>query len=239
MTTHLTARIAWHDDGWNGRICSKPEQNTYCVGVKSYPGYVIHRKRNLEREKVCTGQALCNLRSHDLPPCIYSINAFGPDAIRGYSNPPDFFNGDADREEWDIPPSTVCVWSYEAMYGDEVYTDGRLDNDNDNDNRRAGADEFFAELEESESLIFYYTNYSNPFTDENDSKYVIVGVSRVKQLGKPLFYPNATDDIKKRFANGMVWARNMTSHYPDEGFRIPYHVYRDQPEILDKILVTP
>src|SRR3546814_8595186 len=36
----------------------------------------------------------------------------------------------------------------------------------------------------------------------------------------------------------MVWARNVTSYYPDEGFRIPYHAYRDQPEILEKILVT-
>jgi len=235
MTTHLTARIAWHDDGWNGRVCSKPEQNTYCVGMKSYPGDVIHRERDLEREKACAGQALCNLTGDDLPPCIYSVNAFGPDAIRGYSNPPDFFYGGAEREEWDIPPSTVCVWPYEAMYGEEVYTDGRLDNDK----RRAGADEFFAELEDDESLIFYYANHSNPFTDENDPKYVIVGVSRVKQIGKPLFYPNATDDIKKRFANGMVWARNVTSHYPNEGFRIPYHAYRDQPDILDKILITP
>src|SRR3546814_7451945 len=121
------------------------------------------------------------------------------------------------------------------MYGDEVYTDGRLDNDK----RRRGADEFFAELDDGESLIFYYANHSNPFTDENDPKYVIIGVSRVKQVGKPLFYPNATDDIKKRFAQGMVWARNVTSYYPDEGFRIPYHAYRDQPEILEKILVTP
>lgn len=235
MTTHLTARIAWHDDGWNGRICSKPEHNTYCVGMKSYPGDVIHRERDLEREKACAGQKVCKLKSEDLPPCIYSINAFGPEAITGFSNPPDFFYGGADREEWDIPPSTVCVWPYEAMYGDEVFTDGRLDNDK----RRRGADEFFAELEEDESLIFYYANHSNPFTDENDPKYVIVGVSRVKQIGKPLFYPNATDDIKRRFAQGMVWARNVTSHYPDEGFRIPYHAYRDQPEILDKILVTP
>lgn len=37
MTTHITARIAWHDDGWNGRVCAKPEQNTYCVGLRSYP----------------------------------------------------------------------------------------------------------------------------------------------------------------------------------------------------------
>ena len=235
MTTHLTARIAWHDDGWNGRVCSKPELNTYCVGLKSYPGDVIHRERNLERETACAGQAVCKLKGDDVPPCIYSINAFGPDAIRGYSNPPDFFYDGADREEWDIPPSTVCVWPYEAMYGDEVYTDGRLDNDK----RRRGADEFFAELDDGESLIFYYANHSNPFTDENDPKYVIVGVSRVKQVGKPLFYPNATDDIKKRFAQGMVWARNVTSYYPDEGFRIPYHAYRDKPEILEKILVTP
>jgi len=25
MTNHLTARLAWHVDGWNGRICEKPE----------------------------------------------------------------------------------------------------------------------------------------------------------------------------------------------------------------------
>lgn len=235
MTTHLTARVAWHDDGWNGRICAKPEQNTYCVGLKSYPGDVIHRDRDLEREKAHAGQSVCKLKGEDLPPCIYSINAFGPEPITGFSNPPDFFYGGAEREEWEIPASTVCVWPYEAMYGDEVYTDGRLDNDK----RKQEADAFFAELDENESLIFYYANHSNPFTDENDPRYVIVGVSRVKQIGKPLFYPNATDEIKKRYANGMVWARNVTSHYPDEGFRIPYHAYRDRPEILEEILITP
>ncbi|MDD1498566.1 AAA family ATPase [Agrobacterium sp. CNPSo 3708] len=235
MTTHLTARIAWHNDGWNGRICSEPEHNTYCVGMKSFPGDLIHRERDLEREKACSGQAVCKLKSEDLPPCIYSINAFGPDAIRGYSNPPDFFYGGAEREEWDIPPSSVCVWPYEAMYGEEVYTDGRLDNNK----RRVGVDEFFAELEVDESLIFYYANHSNPFTDENDPKYVIVGVSRVKQIGKPLFYSNPSDYVRQNYADGMIWARNVSSHYPNEGFRIPYHAYREQPEILDRLLVTP
>ena len=66
MTTHLTARIAWHDDGWNGRVCSQPERNTYCVGMKSFPGDVIHRERDLEREKACAGQALCKLKDEDL-----------------------------------------------------------------------------------------------------------------------------------------------------------------------------
>lgn len=235
MTIHLTARIAWHDDGWNGRICSKPEQNTYCVGLKSFPGDMIHRERDLKLERGCAGQAICKLKSESLPPCTFSINAFGPDSVTGYSNPPDFFYGGASREEWEIPPSTVCVWPYEAMYNDEVYTDGRLDNDK----RRAAADEFFEELEEDESLIFYYANHSNPFSEENDPKYVIVGVSRVKKIGKSIFYSNPTDYVRQKYANGLIWARNVTSHYPDEGFRIPYHAYRDQPDILDKILVTP
>ncbi|MDE1467159.1 ATP-dependent DNA helicase [Aurantiacibacter sp. D1-12] len=235
MTTHLTARVAWHDDGWNGRVCAKPEQNTYCVGLRSYPGDVIHRERDLEQETKCAGKAVCKLGSDDLPPCIYSINAFGPEPIRGFSNPPDFFYDGAEREEWDIPPSTVCVWPYESMYGDEVYTNGRLDNDK----RREGAEGFFEELEADESLIFYYANHSNPFTDENDPKYVIVGVSRVKQIGKPLFYSNPSDYVRENYAGGMIWARNVSSHYPNEGFRIPYHAYRDQPEILESILLTP
>jgi hypothetical protein len=32
MTQHLTARLAWHDDGWNGHVCRNPAANTYCVG---------------------------------------------------------------------------------------------------------------------------------------------------------------------------------------------------------------
>ena len=32
---HLTVRMAWHDSNWNGRICNKPDENTYCVGTHS------------------------------------------------------------------------------------------------------------------------------------------------------------------------------------------------------------
>ena len=32
VPTHVTARLAWHSDGWNGAVCKAPEENTYCVG---------------------------------------------------------------------------------------------------------------------------------------------------------------------------------------------------------------
>lgn len=51
MTTHITLRLAWHNDGWNGRICEEPAENSYCVGCSSYPGEVIRERRDLDWEK--------------------------------------------------------------------------------------------------------------------------------------------------------------------------------------------
>lgn len=236
MTVHLTARLAWHDDGWNGRICKRPECNTYCVGMHSYPGNVIARERDLGGELPLAGQPVAKLTGTDLPPCIYSVNAFGPESIRGYSNPPDFFRDGAERTEWDIPEATVCVWPYEAMYGDDVYDEaGRLDNNR----RSANADQFFAEIEDNKSLIFYYANYSNPFSEEESSRYVLLGVSRVKKVGGRLIYDESNDYIRERYAGGMIWARNVSSHYPHEGLRLPYHRYRDDPDTLKRIVQFP
>ena len=236
MTVHLTARLAWHDDGWDGRICKRPDCNTYCVGRHSFPGDVVARERDLEREIVNAGKPVAKLVSADLPPCIYSINAFGPQAIRGYSNPPDFFRGGAKRTEWNIPDATVCVWPYEVMYGEDVYKEsGYLDNDL----RSAKADEFFATIETGKSLIFYYANYSNPISEEESPRYALIGVSRVKKVGDRLTYDESNDDVRKRFAGAMIWARNVSSDYPNEGLRLPYHNYRDDPETLQRIAVFP
>jgi exodeoxyribonuclease V alpha subunit len=107
MPTHITARLAWHSDGWNGAVCKKPEQNTYCVGYKSFPGDVIARERDLNVEKIRAGCAGAKLEGY-IPPCCYSYNAFGLDEAQSASNPPDFFFGGATRHEWTLPPATVC-----------------------------------------------------------------------------------------------------------------------------------
>ena len=236
MTVHITARLAWHDDGWNGRICEKPDCNTYCIGRQSYPGDVIARERNLEIETINAGESLSELPGSELPPCVYSINAFGLDSIKGYSNPPDFFHEGAQRTEWDIPSSTICVWPYEDMYSENVYDEaGRLNNDR----RSANADETFGKLENNKSLIFYYANYSNPFSEEDRPRYVLIGVSRIKEVGGRLVYDDVSNKIRERYAGGMIWARNISSHYPEEGLRLPYHKYRDDPETLARFAVFP
>lgn len=236
MPTHVTARLAWHDYGWNGAVCKVPEQNTYCVGWKSYPGDVIARERDLAVEKCYAGCAGKDLKGY-IPPCSYSYNAFGPESAQAASEPPDFFFGGADRREWTLPAASVCIWPYEAMYNEEVKATGNLDNDR----RRELTLEFFEPVERDcgSNLVFYYANYSNPLSEEEVPRYVMIGVSRITEVGEELFYDNVKPEISEKYAGGLIWARRITSSYPQEGVRLPYHRYVDDPERLAEIAIFP
>ncbi len=236
MPTHMTARLAWHNDGWNGAICKEPEKNTYCVGCKSFPGDVILRERKLDIEKKYAGCSGSKLEGY-VPPCSYSYNAFGLDEALSASNPPEFFFNKATRHEWSLPAATVSVWPYEAMYNDEVKSEGFLDN-----NKRRGLTlEFFKPIKEDcgQNLIFYYANYSNPLSEEETPRYALIGVSRIKHVGEERFYENVQPDIAERYAGGMIWARDISAAYPDEGIRLPYHRYLGDPERLGAIALFP
>ena len=126
MTTHLTLRLAWHNDGWNGRICDQPAKNTYCVGCKSYPGELVRETRDISWETKHRGKKFAEL---DKPPaCMYSGSAFAEEGSDVLSKPPDFFNDETQEKYWTIPPATACTWPYEAMYNrDGVKVGDRYD----------------------------------------------------------------------------------------------------------------
>ncbi|MFI5454095.1 MAG: AAA family ATPase [Isosphaerales bacterium] len=236
MTMHLSARVAWHMDGWNGRICRDPAANTYCVGSASYPGEMIAEQRDLEWEKTNAGRCCSELK--DIPPCMYSINAFGTKELTAYADPPNFFRDGSRRRGWNLPAATVCLWDYDDMYNAEgVRREG--DRGFDYDLRLKLARDYWARVKPDRSLIFYYANYSNPFSEDDNKRYVIVGMSRVKALGDIMFYENCSETTKNKYGGGFVWQLPVTSHYPDEGFRLPYHGFLDQPDVLAKFLCVP
>ena len=115
MTVHISARVAWHNNGWNGHICKNPKENTYCVGSYSYPGEMVAEQRDINWETAVAGKKCLSLDR--IPPCIYSCNAFGRDQLKAYSTPPVWFNDGSTKKEWDLPTSTTCIWPYEVMYG--------------------------------------------------------------------------------------------------------------------------
>ena len=172
MSIHVSARVVWHNDGWNGHICREPAANTFCVGAQSYPGQYIAEKRSLEWETVCAGRPCSQLDR--IPPCCYSHNDFGLDEAPSEAAPPAWFNDSTRTRSWILPPATVCVWPYEVMYGDDVRREGSFDYDR----RLANARSYFSFIEPNKSLIFYYANYSNPFSEDEAKRYALVGLSR-------------------------------------------------------------
>lgn len=237
MTNHLSVRLAWHDAGWDGHICNNPKANVHCIGPRSYPGSKIGEERDLEWEEGVKG---CHCQTLDkIPPCSYSINAFGSQPIRADSRPPEFFYDSTETKVFTLPPSTACIWPYEEMYNDDVKFPEGATQTYDYNKRLIRAKAFFKGLTPGKSLLFYYANKSNPFTEDESSFFVLVGVSVLKHTQDVLYYDNVSKKNKDKYAGGFIWQMPVTSYYPDYGFRIPYHKYLNKPEILEKLLFIP
>lgn len=237
MATNITVRLPWHMNGWNGTVCKDPKGNTYCSGKFSYPGDVIATTKDEDYEAGCAGKHCGKL---DVPPpCALSCNAFGSEPIRCRLEPPTWFNG-AQGVWADVPPYTVNVWPYEQMYSEEVMASAATGRSYNNDTRRKLAKKFFDQLTPNESILVYYANYSNPFSDEEKQRYIVVGIARLSQpVGREMFYENVSEENRRDYADGLVWQRSLTSAYPEQGMRIPYELYYDNQEVLDNIIIEP
>ena len=238
MTIHMSIRLAWHNDGWNGHICKKPCENVYCVGQHSYPGNLIAETRNINFETEHAGEACAKLPC--CAACGLSVNAFGKDSIKVRIEPPSFWkHNDADAAELTLEPYTACTWCYEQMYSDEVESKENTKQPYNYDKRKEGAEKYFAQFEPGKSLIFYYAGYSNPFCENEENNYVIVGISRVKSIDHLHYYNNVSEKVKSKYSGGFVWQKPVTSTYPDEGFCIPYWKYMAQEDVLERIVLKP
>ena len=238
MAMHMSLRLAWHSDGWNGHICKNPCGNTYCVGQYSYPGTLIAENRDLDYETKHAGEA-CS--SHPCKAaCGCSVNAFGKDTIQIQIDPPSWWGkGDADPALLTLPPSTACTWCYESMYSDDVLNKSGTAQKYDYEERSRKAEQYFAQFEEGKSLVFYYAGYSNPFSENEENNYVVAGISRLKKMGDFHYYQNISEEIRKKYAGGIVWQKPVTSAYPDEGFCIPYWKYMDNEDVLERLVIKP
>lgn len=237
MAVHMSLRLAWHSDGWNGHICKRPCENVYCVGQHSYPGEMIAEQRDLDFETAHAGEPYA---AHPCrAACALSGNAFGKEAVQVQVAPPSWWGKeDADATVLTLPPYTACTWCYEAMYKKDVLSavKGKT---YDYDKRQRNAEAYFAQFEEGKSLVFYYAGYSNPFSENEEDNYIIVGVSRIKKIDDFHYYENTTEEIKNEYAGGVIWQKPVTSNYPEEGLAIPYWKYMKDESVLDRIAIKP
>jgi hypothetical protein len=108
MTTHLSALLAWHDRGWDGRVCDNPDLNSSCV---VHPH--IRDSRDEKKELPVAGKWFAELGGW-CPPCSRDPGAFSPKGYRlVHRDPLDFRNLPEVHEE--LPAYSFCPSPYRRM----------------------------------------------------------------------------------------------------------------------------
>jgi exodeoxyribonuclease V alpha subunit len=229
---HLSARLAWHDTGWNGCICREPHLNASCIVQEQ-----IRDGRDDELERAHAGVPLADLPGW-LPPCCRDIAAY---ADRGFTfthqDPLDrTFLGPITEE---IPPY-ACLpapyrWMLEGSFRDICEAKGLAIRGPTNPEKETGwvyepdrqvalLSHFWGRLKEGEgeALVFYYVNRGNP-VDENIAR-LVVGVGRLNKIGPQLYF-EGTDPKDPEGHRFPIWTRTVTQDFPSQGFRLPYQEY--------------
>jgi exodeoxyribonuclease V alpha subunit len=180
MPCHLTIRMAWHDTGWNGKICQDPEANIYCTSAHSLLSERIARNKNTTTEIAMAGAEIGRAKPY-LPPCFWSLNAFG-DASIDVRHAFPFQVGRLPIPEIPdtLPSQSVFTWPFRLAFNrDKDSTEGAYAPAL----RRRVEDFRKAVKSRRGSLAFLYANYGNPVSAD-DQAYLLVGAAKVDSVGE-------------------------------------------------------
>ena len=233
---HLTIRVAWHDNKWNGTICKNPLENTYCL---SLPRIYEEKDENVENKIACKSWADKEII---LPPCKAESGAFMNEKgykrkfSHPYRNIPKVkeTHGHLKDNLVEVPVySTFAVpfrWMLKANTKELNEKFPTLPKDEKppfnspwvfgKDRQLGILKEFFRQLEPKSSLVFFYSKSGNPVDEE--ARRLLVGIGTITSISNILIYEA---DKEPRYP---LWDRIIShSIRPDKanGFLIPYHDY--------------
>lgn len=249
--SHLTVRIAWHDNKWNGKICNNPEQNDYCIGEHSLLSERLRTRRNTSLEcKMCNYDLDKALKEKYQPPCFWGINTFGNISAEIEHDNPAAPKVTHIKEK--LPPYSVFTWPFKLSFVREKSDEqkyGKYYPDRIFENRIS---HFQSKFKEKKSIVFLYSNYDNPVSGD-EQKYLVVGCALMKDRGEKQYFdihPDELVNLRKRSGAQnfptMNWALRYSLDFPDNGVLLPYHEYLEleennqngDKELLGQIKVT-
>ena len=235
MIQHISIRVPWHDNGWNGNVCICPQTNSSCLRLRN-----IYENKDDARETEICGQCMADY-VEELS-CISEGAAFmSPIELKKkVINPYKKFQYETHSHfletEQTYPPYSFPVRPFAWMMKENVkYLSDIYNIDYDESiepllkfttswvqeakNHRAIFDVFYKNVIEDKSLCIAYAKQV-PFVE--DSRRVIVGMGHVKKV-IPAVEHNHTNDKDLR---SMTW-ETMVCHSiredHEDGFVIPYH----------------
>lgn len=217
--------MAWHDSGWNGRVCDDPAGNTYCTGSHSLLSERLAREKRTKREKA--GEKLDATLPDYLPPCFWTSCAFATDETKTVHRHPFGYLKDKKKIDGALPAYSVYTWPFRLSITHNSYKrhgqyfpdlEGRIDR-------------YCERLTKAGSLMFFYLNYDNPVSAD-EYKYALVGCARLSDLELTGHFPFAAPELQKiRKDDGMKnfptlnWAIRLTHEGAGNYVRLPYQEY--------------
>ena len=239
-TMHVSIRVPWHDNKWNGTICSNPCNNTSCLILPR-----ISQKRDDDLEEKFSGRSW-DEDGVSLPACASERGAFMADfgyerrinhPYSSYHKKYTHFKETCFQYKAYSAAAVPFAWmkKNEEDYTSEKAKIHKIDYNTefeqpdlekrwvqDHRNQLAMLNTFFGAVKPKESLVFFYAK-NTPLTD--DRRRVIVGIGRVLSVDNPVEYEYSrtptSNDIRC-----ILWERNIhhsiRSNIKD-GFLLPYH----------------
>ena len=235
---HLTIRVAWHDNRWNGTVCSAPSHNSFCAALDR-----IRAERDDIAEEEIANQPWNKLKPDQMPSCIAESGGFmSPQEWTRVITHPYQTNRNTQSTHGHLQPTTLPVpafstsavpfwWMLNEHQGEiedslpeplplddkapfkSSWVFGRV-------RQEVLSELFFRRVHDEQSLVFFYCKEGTPLGDRFPR--LVVGVGTVVKVGPLLHY-----DSNKSVTYPM-WDRIIRhSIRPDghEGFLLPYHEY--------------
>ncbi|MYH58784.1 MAG: hypothetical protein F4145_12505 [Boseongicola sp. SB0675_bin_26] len=217
--------MAWHDNGWSGRVCDDPSGNTYCTGSHSLLSERLAREKRTERENA--GDKLDSALPDYLPPCFSTSCAFAMEETKTVHHHPFGYLKNKKKVDGALPPYSVYTWPFRLSITHDSYErhgqyfpdlEGRIDR-------------YCERLTKASSLIFFYLNYDNPVSAD-EYRYALVGCARLSDLELTGHFPFTAQELQKiRRDHGMKnfptinWAIRLTHEGAENSVRLPYQEY--------------
>lgn len=241
---HLSVRVPWHDNSWNGTVCSRPKENAACLVLDQ-----IRETRDDAKETENAGRSFAEFEDQSFPACLRERGGFmasfehsryitHPYSARSKSHqhfaPTRYrypeFSAACTPYRWTLKESAEenareygidLDWEQEERATELMgFKSGWLQ---EKHNHLAMLDTFFGALKPEQSLCFFYAKRT-PLVE--DPRRVIVGVGRVAHIGQPVEYEYSRMGENYGKLNSMIWERAVQhSIRPGftDGFLLPYH----------------
>lgn len=239
MAQHLSVRVPWKDNGYNGFVCTKPCYNNACLRLKN-----ISSSRDDELEEKLSG---CPIKGHEAEiPCLseggcfMSSDTYTKTTVHPYKASNNSSHKHFRETELKYPPFSLPArpfgWTMLRKGNDDNirnlvrkfaidYDPNREPNLSfptnwvqDADNQRAIFKAFYEDVQIGSSLVIPYAKQV-PFID--DAKRVVMGIGHITSLVEPPEH-NHTDEGMLR---SILWETMIGHSIRDErkdGFLLPY-----------------